>query len=120
MKSVACRPDQLQDILCRLGDIGAGAKDRLDACIHQELVVLLWDHAATHNKYIASARILKRADQLGREGLMTRCLRADADDMDVVVDGILCGLSRVWNKGPTSTSKPMSAKAVAMTLAPRS
>ena len=28
--------------------------------------------------------------------------------------------SGVWNKGPISTSKPISAKAVAMTLAPRS
>ena len=28
--------------------------------------------------------------------------------------------SGVWNSGPMSTSKPMSAKAVAMILAPRS
>jgi hypothetical protein len=56
----------------------------------------------------------------GHERLVPGGERADADDVDVVLHACRATSSGVWNSGPMSTSKPMSAKAVAMTLAPRS
>jgi hypothetical protein len=40
--------------------------------------------------------------------------------MHVVLDRLACASSGVWNSGAMSTSKPRSANAVAITLAPRS
>ena len=48
-------------------------------------------------------------------------LAGNADGMDVVLDRLRAPTSSgVWNRAPISTSKPISAKAVAITLAPRS
>ena len=46
--------------------------------------------------------------------------RVDADHVHVGLDGLARDLAGVWNSGPTSTSKPRSANAVAITFWPRS
>ena len=111
----------LQQVDGRLGDDRAGREDGGDAHVAQGLDVLGRDDAADHDHDVgrgpaSPARPSARAPGSGgrrpgtrrrRRGRRRRRPRAAAS-------------AGVWNRGPMSTSKPRSAKAVAMTFWPRS
>ena len=68
------RADQAQDLLRRLGDVGARPEDRLHPGVFQELIVLLRDHPAADHQDIPAPRRLQRLDQLRRQRLVPRRL----------------------------------------------
>ena len=101
-------------------DVGAGAEDRANPRLPQKIVILGRDHAADHDQDVAGFLALQRFDQGRNQGLVPGRLAGDADDVNVVFDGLARGFLRGLEEGPISTSNPISANAVAMTLAPRS
>ncbi len=58
-------PDQGQDVGGGFGDIGAGAEDRFDTFVVQELVVLRGDDAAADHEDVARPFGMQRLDQFG-------------------------------------------------------
>src|SRR6056297_3186152 len=93
-RSAAGCPDQTQDILRCLGDIGTGAKDRLDSRLFQELVILLRNDTTADHENIPGITRLQLLDQARCQRLVPCRLAADAHHMHIVVDGILRGLFR--------------------------
>jgi len=64
-------------------------------------------------------RVAQLCDQL-RTSVLASGQRGDTDYMHVVFDRMAATSRGVWNRGPISTSKPISANAVAITFEPRS
>ena len=62
--------DQVEDVFCGRGDIGAGAEDRLDARIIKKLVILLRNDAAADHQNFARACGLQGLDQFWRQGFI--------------------------------------------------
>ena len=114
------RFEQIDELERGIGDDRAGPEDRDGARMVQFFVVLRRDHAADDDQDVIAAELVERCGSRRHERQVAGGQRADADDVDVVVDRLCAASSGVWNSGPTSTSKPKSANAVAMTCWPRS
>ena len=82
------------------------------------LVILGWDNAANANEDIAAAPVLQFFHQGWKQCLVSCSQRGEANNMNIVIYGILGRFIR--NRGPTSTSQPMSAKEDASTFWPLS
>ena len=104
-----------------LGDHRARREDRRGAGRVQLVEVLGRDHAADHDQDVGPRRA--RPAPRAAAGTRVRCPAA-SDDTPTTCTSFStawrAASSGVWNSGPTSTSKPRSAKAVAMTFWPRS
>lgn len=62
--------DQLKNVLGRRRNIRPGAKDRGNASLFQEIIILLWNNPATDHNDIPRALRLQLFDQLRRKRLM--------------------------------------------------
>jgi hypothetical protein len=111
--------DQLEHLARRLRNLRTGSEDRFDAGFLEERIVARRDDAADGDDDVAGAELLQLLDELGTRVLWppdwvempTTCtsFRRLARDLPGRLERV-----------PTSTSKPRSANAVAITLAPRS
>ena len=112
---------QAQHVGGAFDHVGARAVDALHPGALEEVVVLRRDHAAGDDLDIGAAGVAQVPDQFGDQRLVAGRKRAGADRVDVLGPAPCRAVSSgVWNSGPEMTSKPMSAKAQAITLAPRS
>src|SRR6185312_16849146 len=84
--------DQPQYFGGGLGDFGAGAVDRGDPGLFQEIVVLRGDDAAADDENVAGAFGLERRDQRRHQRLVAGGLARYADDVHVVFDRLAGGL----------------------------
>ncbi len=75
---------------------------------------------ADHDEDVVTAEVGQFLAQLRHEGEVPGCQRRCPHDVHVGLDRLAGDLRGVENSGPTSTSKPRSAKAVAITFCPRS
>ena len=110
--------DQIQHLARRFGNIGAGTEDRRHARLFEERVILRRNDAADDDEdiirlfFAAPRSVPARALLWPAAWLETPITCTSASTASFATS------SGVWNSGPISTSKPRSAKAVAITLAP--
>ena len=90
---------QVEDLLRRLGDDGAGTEDGGDAVRIEFLVVLRRDDPAGDDKDVAAPALRQRLLEGRDEGQVPGGERAGPDDVHVVVDGLLRRLLRRLEKG---------------------
>ena len=101
-------------------DHRAGREDRLRAGGFQRLIVLRRYDASDHDHNVRAAVLFQLGLELGHQRRMRAGERRDAENVHVVLDRLARGFRGVANSGPISTSKPISAKAEAITFWPRS
>src|SRR6516165_4222679 len=106
--------------LGRFRDHGARGKDRLGAGTLEFVVVLRRHHAPDHDHDVVAPLLDEGGLELRNEREMRRREGRYAEHVNVVLDGRRAASAGVANSGPMSTSKPRSAKAVAITFCPRS
>ena len=82
--------DQCENLGRGLRDVGAGPVDGTDPRPFEELVILRLrrDHPADDDEDVARAFALQRLDQRWDEGLVTGRVGRDADDVEIVLDGL--------------------------------
>ena len=107
---VPCLADQTQNVLGRLGDICAGAKDCLYARVIQELIILLGYHTPTDHDDVLGICGLQRGDQFGRKRFVPRGLLTDANHVHIVIDGVLRRFIRCLEQGANVYIKPNVSK----------
>src|SRR5882762_6840977 len=78
--------DQREDFGGGFGDVRAGAVDRADPGLFQEIIVLGRDDAADDDEDVAGTLTLQGFDQRRDKGFVTGSMGRYADDVDVVLD----------------------------------
>ena len=80
---------QFQHLDGRVADDCARTEDGHSAGIVEELVVLRGNHASHGDHDVGTTQLLELGDDLRHEGLVTCSQRTHAQDVDVVLDGLL-------------------------------
>src|SRR4029453_4657554 len=90
---------RVEDLRRRVGDDGAGTEDGSDAVLIELVVVLRRDDAACNDQDVAAPALRERLLEGRDQRQVTSGERAGADDVYVVVDGLLRRLLRRLEQG---------------------
>ena len=101
-----------------VGNVGAGAEDGVTPAFSRKAV--LGGITPPQTTRMSPPLAFLRLDQGRHQRFVARGLARHADDVHVVLDRVAGRFLGRLEQGPISTSKPRSANAVAITLAPRS